>query len=316
MKRSTLFASVLALALASSFELSASAQSVPAVATAGSQAETLYKEAVALFRNNDVHGACTKLDESFKLEPATQTLFALAKCRHREGRVATAATQFLELENRAVRSGDAAKVEEMRAKLEEVRALVPHAKLELDAHPEVAEVKVDGQPLPRSDWAAPLPLDPGEHVFVFSGQGKRDAEKKVTLAEKQTLSIQFDPLADSTSVAPVDAPAPSVGAETPSHRGDGSNRTLVYVLGGVGVAGIVVGSITGILAINHKSDADDLFAKRDPSFKDSDDAASTTALVSTIAFGVGIVGLGAAAYFFFTGGSKASAAKAMQFGRF
>jgi hypothetical protein len=82
---------------------------------------------------------------------------------------------------------------------------------------------------------------------------------------------------------------------------------LGYILGGVGIAAIGVGTITGIVAINHKSTADDRFERRDPAFQDSDDSASTMALVSTISWVVGLVGVGAGTYLILTPDSKKSA---------
>lgn len=269
------------------------------------RADTLYKEAVELFKAGNVKGACAKLDESFNLDPKTQTLFSLAKCRQREGRVATAWMQFNELVKRGEREGDAAKLAEYKAKLAEVDRLVPRATLRLESHPEVTEVRLDGRPLPRSEWSAPVPVDPGEHVFHFAGTGKLDAERRVTLRESETITIDIDPLRDAAGgAAQPSGDGASVSGDASTK---GSSPTLGYILGGVGIAAIGVGTVTGIVAINHKSTADDRFDARDPSFKDSDDAASSMALVSTISFVVGLIGVGAGTYLVLTHDSKKTA---------
>lgn len=285
----------------------ASTLSVTGVASAQGdpgRGDALYKEAVELFKQGNVKAACAKLDESFNFTPRTQTLFSLAKCRQREGRVATAWVQFNELVKRGEREGDAAKLAEYKAKVAELDRLVPRATLKLDTHPEVTEVRLDGKPLPRSAWSAPVPLDPGEHVFHFAGTGKVEAEKRVNLRESETITLDIDPLRDARSDGGAGGDASGGGGASTK---DGSSPTLGYILGGVGIAAIGVGSVTGIVAMNHKSTADERFDQRDPSFKDSDDAASSMALVSTISFVVGVVGLGAGAYLVLTHDSKKSA---------
>jgi hypothetical protein len=298
MKRSLLFALPLVVATALSMESAAHAQGDPG------RADALYREAVELFKGGNVKGACAKLDESFGLDPKTQTLFSLAKCRQREGRVATAWLQFTELVKRGEREGDAAKLAEYKTKVAELDRLVPRATLRLESHPEVTEVRLDGKPVPRSQWAAPVPIDPGEHVFQFSGTGKADAEKRINVREGEAISVEFDPLRDAAAGG---GPPGEGGAGGSVSTKDGSSPTLGYILGGVGIAAIGVGTITGIVAINDKSTADDRFERRDPAFKDSDDAASTMALVSTISWVVGIIGVGAGAYLILTHDSKKSA---------
>lgn len=270
------------------------------------RADALYREAVELFKASNVKGACAKLDQSFELDPKTPTLFSLAKCRQREGRVATAWKQFNELVKRGEREGDAAKLGEYKAKVAELDRLVPRATLRLEGRPEVTEVRLDGRPLPRSEWSAPVPLDPGEHVFHFAGTGKVETEKRVTVRESETITVEIEPLRDANATIAEPAGAPPRADAALSTKG-GSSPTLAYILGGVGIAAIGVGTVTGIVAINHKSTADDRFDRRDPSFKDSDDAASSMALVSTISFVVGVLGVGAGTYLVLTHDSKKSA---------
>jgi hypothetical protein len=271
------------------------------------RADALYREAVELFKAGNVKGACMKLDESFGLEPKTQTLFSLAKCRQREGRVATAWLQFNELVKRGEKEGDATKLAEYKAKVAELDRLVPRATLKLENHPEVTDVRLDGKSIPRAEWAAPVPIDPGEHVFQFSGTGKQDLEKRINVRESETITVEIDPLIDASAGQGAAAGGGDVSTK------DGSSPTLGYILGGVGIAAIGVGTITGIVAINHKSTADDRFDRRDPAFKDSDDAASTMALVSTISWVVGLVGVGAGTYLILTHDSKKSASTTNRF---
>jgi hypothetical protein len=68
----------------------------------------------------------------------------------------------------------------------------------------------------------------------------------------------------------------------------------VYVTGGVGVAGILTGSIAGLMALRDKSIVDGDCngpACTTQRGKDAADAAKTEATVSTVGFGVGVAGL-------------------------
>lgn len=275
-------------------------------------AEALFREGSALLKDGKVAEACAKLDESWKLDPAVGTLYNLAQCREKEGHLATAWTQYSELAGRAKQAGQADKEARMQAKLAELGPRLPKVRLKLEGRTDVTELKIDTQALGRAAWGSALPLDPGEHTFLFSGPNKEPLERKIVVAEGQELVLEIEPLRDAAPEARP-APAPALAASEAPHEDapPRSNNTLGYALGGIGIAGLAVGSVFGILAIGRKSDADDLFKKRDPGFKDADDAASTNALVSTIGFGAAIVGLGAGAYFLFMGGTSKKSANAV-----
>jgi len=72
-------------------------------------------------------------------------------------------------------------------------------------------------------------------------------------------------------------------------------RTWAYVAGGIGAAGIIVGSITGGLAIGGKSTMDDNCNGEacNHEGKEAADETQALALVSTIGFPVGLAGLAA-----------------------
>jgi hypothetical protein len=76
------------------------------------------------------------------------------------------------------------------------------------------------------------------------------------------------------------------------HKG-GSSHTGAWIIGGIGLAGIAVGSVMGVMALGKKSTVDkecnDL-ACSDAGMTAVDDG-KKFALVSTIGFGVGAAGL-------------------------
>ena len=71
-----------------------------------------------------------------------------------------------------------------------------------------------------------------------------------------------------------------------------SQRTLGYVAGGLGLAGLAVGAVTGVLVLDRKSTVNDeckghVCSKEG---KEAADSGQTLAAISTIAFAVGIAG--------------------------
>ncbi|HET7540362.1 MAG TPA: hypothetical protein VFK05_10845 [Polyangiaceae bacterium] len=200
--------------------------------------------------------------------------------------------------------------------LSELNALLPSIVFEAKdgAGKDLSEVKVtsDGQPLvDRLDGSA-LELDPGPHSFTFetsSGttrldlvirEGERGRRERVTIG------------AAPTPVPAVPAAAASPKSEPPApeqSRGIGPQRTAALVSGGVGVAGVIVGSVFGVLAINRKNDAEKSCPDVCPDQPSVDkwNSAQQAGNVSTVAFIVGGVGLAAGAVLWFTAKPETSA---------
>jgi hypothetical protein len=110
-----------------------------------------------------------------------------------------------------------------------------------------------------------------------------------------------------------DAPVAGPGEPAPVvAKSGGSNKTLAIVALGVGGVGIVVGAVTGFLAIGKHSDlADACPGGKCTSDKQSDiDSYKTMGTISTVGFIVGVVGLGAGAVLWFTAPKESASAGA------
>lgn len=93
----------------------------------------------------------------------------------------------------------------------------------------------------------------------------------------------------------------------------GSGKTLGYVLGGVGIAGVVTGTVAMVLGVQQQRVGDDNCSDAarlcNQEGFDANQSAATLATVSTIGFIVGAAGLGAGTYLVLTSGSPATTAQ-------
>jgi hypothetical protein len=180
-------------------------------------------------------------------------------------------------------------------------------------------VTVDGRPLAdRLDGKA-LRIDPGAHAFAFTATDQppvtqtfviRESEK-----ERRERIVMGSPPARSPASpgGPSDSlvGAPSSSPEDATSSGLGGQRTLGLVMGGVGIAGLGVGTIFGLLASSAWNRAKsacggDTSHCSNVSVADADSSTmQTDGTVSTTAFVAGGVLLVAGTIVFLTGGHHA-----------
>jgi hypothetical protein len=276
-------------------------------------AEALFEEGRKLIAQRNPAQACPKFAESQRLDPSPSTLLNLASCYERLGKTASAWATYREAASSAnalsretlmaVASRHAAAIEPDLARLV-ITASVPVEGL---------EIRREGQVVGRGEWDVAMPVDPGPITVEASAPKKKrwSASIEVTQPGKTvTLSVPAledgppEPPPTTTTSAEMSGPAAPYdsGALVP-HRATWQ-KPAALVSGGVGVAGLVVGTV---FVLSAKSKYDDSLAKC-PSSKDlctpegvslRNDArsAGTTA---TVAYAAGGVALVAGAVLWFT----------------
>jgi tetratricopeptide (TPR) repeat protein len=269
-----------------------------AAAQTSPNAETLFQEARVLVEKGQYAEACPKLEESQRLDPAVGTQFNLADCYEHVGRTATAYALFKEVASIARAAG---KFEREKNAKERVAALEPklaRVRLLVDAKAPGLEVKIDDAAVERRRWTEAFPIDPGAHRLVATAPGHRTFESSFDAKEAGAIDVPVPELVDLQPKKPT---VIEVGEPTRKPS------VLTYVAGGIGVAALATGAITGILAVSKHSDAEsacpkDTFAFRCPTQAGTDawNDATTFGNVSTIAFVVAGVALAGAAVLYFT----------------
>lgn len=282
----------------------------PAFAGDKALAESLFEAGRALMSQGKIAEACPKFAESQRQDPSPGTLINLAKCHEALGKTASAWAEFKEASTLARSMG---RDSQMQFADDAVRRLEPKlSKLVIEPPPTSVPglvVTRDGVEIGSASFGTALAVDPGEHVIEAKAPGYESFSTKVTLrpdGDSQSVALPALTASPATAPGPQAAQEPKAEEPKPEPEARGSNHTLAYVVGGVGIAGVGVGVVFGLLAKSQADAAEDdpaLCPKKScsPAGRSEIDAAETKALVSSIGFGVGAVGLGVGVYLLVSG---------------
>jgi hypothetical protein len=283
-------------------------------ARAGNEAaaEALFGEAKKLAAQKKYAEACPKFAESNRLDRGAGTLIHLGDCYEKNKQTASAWATYKEAASAAQALGrkDWEKLATQRATALEPK--LAQLTIKVDRSTDKMEVSRDGTSVAAASWDTPIPVDVGQHAVEATAPGHKPFKTSVTVkkdGEKVEVAI---PKLEAEPVADAPAPAPVVAAPTKPNppdadagtRDGSGQRTIGFVVAGVGVAGVAVGAITGLMAMGKSSDAKAVCANDGPCANreavDASDSAKTLGLVSTIGFIAGGVGLAAGAALIFT----------------
>jgi hypothetical protein len=228
----------------------------PAPLGASTVAESLFREALALMQQGAFDRACSKLEESERLDPGGGTILNLARCYEGQGRIATAWSTYreaLSFAHRDHRDERASYAEERLASLE---PRLPKLVLRLQEADRGITVFLDNVPIHAAALDTPQPVDPGVHTIRATAAGRRDFAATVKLAEREAREISLPPLTPDSGVSAPDS------ALRPGPAPEASRGATQRILGGttvaVGGAGLVTGIVFGLLALDANSSANNL----------------------------------------------------------
>jgi len=279
-------------------------------------AEALFEQGRLLMKDKKYGEACPKLAESLRIDPATGTMLYLADCYEKNGQTASAWATFNDAVGAAQNAGQGERA--LKAKLR-VQALVPKlVKLTITLSPQ--NVGVEGLVLERDGLAigaalfgTPIPVDPGDHNLEVVAPGKKPWSGVVNVPSKAGTVIAFvvPALEDVPALPPPEpppaptatataAPLPTVTATvvvppplpTAPPPDDSSMRNAGLAVGGIGLAGIAIGSALGLTAKSRNDEAIEKYCPggqfcSDPMGITLTNDAKSLALGSTIAFVIG-----------------------------
>lgn len=251
--------------------------------------------------------ACPKFAESERLDPAAGTLINLSDCEEHLGLLANAWEHWREaIEQLAPEDPRLPVIKERAVSLEK---RLSHLTIKLaPSAPRDTRVTRDDVEIGDASRGIALPVNSGEHVIVVGSEG-RARRFTIAVPEGESREIIVEPAPAPAAPPAVLPPAPPrdyTPAETPH-----STRTLGLVIAGVGTAGLVVGAVTGVMAIGKKSVVSancDASKACNMQGYDAAVAGRTLSTVSTIAVAAGLAGIAAGTFFILTSPrAKASA---------
>jgi hypothetical protein len=260
----------------------------PALAGDEAAAEALFLEAKRLAAEGKLAEACPKFAESNRLDRGAGTLIHLADCYEKNHQTASAWATFREAASAAQGLGrsDWEKLATSRAAALEPK--LARLTIKVTDPAEGIAVTRDGAPTSQASWGVPIPVDVGTHTVIASAPGRRSF--------KTSLAIRTDGDRDEVVVPKLEQVAAGSAATTPGPNAttaDGAatgstQRTIGFVVGGVGIAGLAAGAITGLIAIGKNNDSKkacpESGACGNSAAVDAADSAKQLGTISTIAF--------------------------------
>jgi hypothetical protein len=240
----------------------------------------------------------------------------LALCHEKQGKIATAWTEFREA--RAIAKNDGRRDRESAAD-GEIAKLEPHLSkisvvVSADAKVAGITVEIDGLPLPEATWGTQFPVDPGIRTIIVKAPGYREWKSAVEIGETaRTADVNVPklekasssglstppvgPASSSAAKPPPIASSTSVTSQPPMPEPDvpmSSMRKGGFVVGGIGLALIGGGAIAGTVAISKDREADEKCPSgvcTEKKYVDLSKEAVTLANASTAMFAIGLAGV-------------------------
>jgi hypothetical protein len=237
--------------------------------------EVMFREGRRLLKAGDLQGACAKLEESQRLDPAPGTLANLGECEEQLGRTASAWEHWRRAAE-ALPANDARRATAQAHSTELEKKL---ARLSITLAPQGPDpiaglmVKRDGVVLGAASLGIALPLDPGRHAVLVSATGRqpRTFDLNVAAGEQRQLSVTVGPpsIPSAATMAGAGAGGSSpldLHATAPAADSSGNGRRITgYLLLGAGTAAVGSGIFFGTRALQARSDAKKGCAARDGS---------------------------------------------------
>jgi hypothetical protein len=231
-------------------------------------AEMLFREGRRAADAGNYALACEKFEASHKVQPAPGTLLNLADCEESRGLLTRSWRDFLALAD-ALPETD----ERKAVALERARTLersMPRLRVRLARTSFEARVFRDGVELGDMTLGVALPVDPGHHLVVVREPGfhEQSYTLDVKRGEERDLQVEHGIL---------------------SH-GPEPKRVMGFTFGGLGLASLATGAVTGVFALTSlsASNAQCPGGKcTDPKGVAAHDQAKSFALASDVLLGVG-----------------------------
>jgi hypothetical protein len=302
------------LAASASGQTDEARASARAAATQGLHAmqEGRYKDALDL---------CTRAES---LMHAPTHLLLIARVQTKLGHLVEAQEAYIKIvREHLAPNAPHAFVEAQTAAADEQAALaprVPTLKVDVEgASVSDAQVTLDGAPFPSALVGMASPINPGSHTLAVASSSASAEPVTVTIAEGARQAVTLTLKATVAAEAPPQptAPLPETPADTPPTTHSGL-IAAGWVGIGVGVAGLVAGTVFVIKNHSDRNDANGLCGpsgcpeSKRPEIESFDSDANSASTLSWVSYGVGAAGLVTGAALLWAGHGKPATPQAGQ----
>jgi hypothetical protein len=240
--------------------------------------------------------ALSSYKQADELMGVPSTRMAVARALERQGRLVEAREAAVQANRMPIAAREpqaftAARVQAARLMIE-LDERIPSLVLQVQGPNGVTpEVSVNGVQISAEQLGIARRLDPASYKIIAKAPGCVDVTEEIKLAEGETrrFALSLRLVEKTPSVGPI-APKQEPRLEPAKH----STSTLTYLGFGVGALGVSVGAVSGVIVLSKTKTLKD--ACPNNSCPESQDgqlhSARSIGWVSTLSFGVGIVGLG------------------------
>jgi hypothetical protein len=222
------------------------------------QAREKFNEAIALQTAGDCAGALEKFQAVARIKLTPQVQFNIALCEERLGRLVAALGHY----RLALVDAEAQSIvdvsEPARTAIESLESRVPRLVIVRGQGAGRASIALDSTELGDANIGSELRRDPGPHRVVAHVDGRQVFESSFRLAEgekREVAVVVNDPGPNPQPSAPPPAPPPAIPTDSAEGDSGSSRRTLGFVAGGIGVAGLVS---TAVFLVLRQSAINDL----------------------------------------------------------
>lgn len=292
-------------------------------------ARELGVQGVLLAEKGKCGDAIEKLQRAEKLYHAPTTLERLGECEVEVGRLVDGTEDLQRVVKEDLPAGAPAAFTAAKARaaavIKKATPRIAHLRVHVSAPSgATATVTMDGDSYPDAALDGDRPVDPGTHSLSATADGMIKADTTISLGDAESKSVELKLVPDPNATKPTQIAAPVVVDQPkppppdddtkkppPPPPQSSPSHVPAYIAFGIGIAGVGVGTVTGILALSKKSSLDTACGPSKtgcPSSSQSDiDSAKTMGTISTVGFIVGGVGVAAGVVLLLTEGSSSSA---------
>jgi hypothetical protein len=259
-------------------------------------AERFFREGQKLMEERRFGEACPKFEAAYAKDRQLGTLINLAFCHKEQGALWYSWLEFREAEVKATELNRPDRRDFAKQRLTELEKQLPKVVLDNPQRMPLVAVLVEDRKVWEAERGTPFAVESGQRKFVFRARGKRQTTTLINVTATKNDRPQHVVVPDMEDdviepAVPSSTPEPKSEPKTEPPAADAhpgaAQRTIGFIGLGVGVVGVVVGSIFGVKTLSSPCAG----VPTCPADQMHDaNVAGTTSTIAFIVAGVGLIG--------------------------